>query len=120
MTGPKRILVVDDEPLLIRILQHLLTKRGFDVVTALDGREALQRVNEQRFDLVLSDVMMPVMDGTAFVRALQDVPDPPPVVFLTGYGDHSDTQLRSIGAREVLGKPVTPDTLMRAIAEHAR
>lgn len=124
MTGdtapPKRLLVVDDEPLLVRILAHLLGKAGFIVVTALDGRDALQRVQEQRFDLVLSDVMMPVMDGRAFVQALQALPDPPPVVFLTGYGDHTDPELRALGAREVIGKPASPAVLLEAIARHAR
>lgn len=116
----KRILVVDDEPLLVRILQHLLTRAGFAVVIALDGREALQRVQEQHFHLVLSDVMMPMMDGAEFVKQLQALPDPPPVVFLTGYGESSDPELRALGARDVLGKPVTPDLLLDVIARHAR
>lgn len=120
MTEPKRLLVVDDEPLLVRILEHLLTRSGFAVTTALDGREALQRVQEQRFDLVLSDVKMPVMDGAAFVQALQQLPDPPPVVFLTGYGDHTDPYLRSLGAKAVVGKPVPPSALLGLIAQHAR
>ena len=116
----KRILVVDDEPLLVRILEHLLTKAGFAVVTALNGREALQRIQEQHFNLVLSDVMMPVVDGATFVTALQALPDQPPVVFLTGYGESSDPELRALGAREVLGKPVTPEMLLDVIARHAR
>jgi CheY-like chemotaxis protein len=120
MSPPKRLLVVDDEPLLIRIMEHLFSRSGYAVTTALNGQEALDRLGEQRFDLVLSDVMMPVMDGIAFVTALQKTPDPPPVVFLTGYGEHTDAELRALGAREVLGKPASPDALLAAIRTHAR
>jgi CheY-like chemotaxis protein len=120
MTAPQRILVVDDEPLLVQLLLHLLRHAGFEVSSATNGHEALELARRQPFELVLSDVMMPVMDGPALLAALQAEPDPPPVVFLTGYGDQSDPALRAGGARHVLGKPVSPATLLTVVRQHAR
>lgn len=120
MTAPQRILIVDDEPLLIRLLEHLLRLWGFEVKSATNGREALELVRAHPFELVLSDVMMPVMDGPSLLAALQDEPDPPPVVFLTGYGDQSDLALRTSGAKQVVGKPVAPAALLGVVRMHAR
>lgn len=120
MIGPQRVLVVDDEPMLVNLLHHLLRHAGFEVVTAPDGGAALALVRRERFDLVLSDVMMPVMDGPMLLAALQLEPDPPPVIFLTGYGDQSDPALCAAGARQVLGKPIAPAILIAAVRQHAR
>lgn len=120
MNAAQRILVVDDEPLLTRLLEQMLRHAGFEVAVASNGREALSLLRAQPFELVLSDVMMPVMDGPALLAAIQAERDPPPVIFLTGYGDKSDPALRASGARQVLGKPVSAATLLSAIRAHAR
>jgi two-component system alkaline phosphatase synthesis response regulator PhoP len=115
-----RLLVVDDEPLLVNLTRYLLEHAGFEVATAGNGAEALALVRAQPFELVLSDLMMPVMDGKALLSAIQREPDPPPVVILTGYGDEADPVLRANGAREVLGKPISPAALIAAVHRHAR
>jgi CheY-like chemotaxis protein len=74
MTRPT-ILVVDDEPAIAEMLQDLLEYEGYQVITAGDGREGLVCVATVRLQLVLSDVMMPGLDGRAFCRALQADPD---------------------------------------------
>jgi two-component system alkaline phosphatase synthesis response regulator PhoP len=114
------VLVVDDEPLLVNLLRHLLEHAGFEVTTARNGAEALERARKEPFDLVLTDLLMPVMDGAALLTAIHQEPDPPPVVVLTGYGDQADPVLRAHGARAVLGKPVSPAVLIAAVRQHAR
>ena len=79
------ILVVDDEPTIVGVVKDLLEEEGYDVVTAGNGREGLACVAEVHPQLVLSDVMMPVLDGHAFCRALQADPAlrPIPVVLMS-------------------------------------
>jgi two-component system response regulator AtoC len=116
----RAILVVDDEPLLVRVLVRLLTDEGFDVVGANDGAQALRCVDERAFDLILCDVRMPVMDGPALLRALIARGRPfPPLVFLTGHATTDDVDLLGLGARAVRGKPVDTATLLALIAAHA-
>ena len=60
---PKKILAVDDEKHIVRLVQVNLERQGYEVVTANDGREALEKVESEKPDLVVLDVMMPYMDG---------------------------------------------------------
>lgn len=115
----RKILLVDDEPLLIRALQRLLTQRGFSVELARNGAEALLAIERTAFHLVFSDVRMPVMDGAALLAELQRRGASVPVVLLTGYGDRSDAELMALGAKEVLTKPAEVDKLLGAIQRYA-
>ncbi len=79
------ILVADDEEALRVFLARALTLRGHQVETAMDGAEALQKLGNGRFDLLLSDIMMPVMDGiTLALNASRDHPKLP-IIMMTGY-----------------------------------
>lgn len=113
-----RILVVDDEPLLVRALERLLARAGFETSSASNGSAALELIARYDFSLIICDVRMPVMDGVGLLRALAN--QGPPVVMLTGYGDESDQALRELGASAVLGKPVGFSTLIEVIAKFAR
>jgi len=70
MTDRPVILCVDDEPLNLSLLEAILVPRGYDVVKAVNGRQALHLVAERHIDLVLLDVMMPLMNGFEFCRAM--------------------------------------------------
>lgn len=120
MTTRRRILVVDDEPILVRLLARMLTTAGHDVVGARDGREALELAARDRFDLIISDVRMPVMDGPSFLAALRARDAETPFIFLTGYGDHTDAELKRLGAAAVYGKPIASQELVAAVDAHAR
>lgn len=120
MTAPRRILVVDDEPILVRLLARMLGTAGHDVTGARDGREALELATQRTFDLIISDVRMPVMDGPSFLAALRTRDTETPFIFLTGYGDHTDAELRRLGATAVYGKPIAPQELVAAVEAHAR
>jgi len=89
----KKILVIDDEELIIKSLVKLLTKSGFDVFIAKNGQDALAMIEcEELFDLLLVDIRMPGMDGVETVRAINDNLKEKeckriPVIFITGYAN---------------------------------
>jgi CheY-like chemotaxis protein len=115
-----RVLVVDDDPLLVKSLKRVLVREGHQVVTAGHGGEALEVLGATSVDIVLSDVRMPVMDGVEFVRRLSGMAQAPPVVLLTGYADVSDAELRAGGVIAVLGKPVEVAALMETLRRCCR
>jgi len=115
---PKRLLVVDDEPNLLRALAAALRGEGFEVTTARHGREALVRVAESLPDLVVSDIRMPLMDGYQLARSLRDAPHTSlvPVVFLTAKDETADRiEGFRAGVDAYLTKPFEPDELVAVI-----
>lgn len=84
-----KILIADDEQILVKILEKEFTFNGFEVEVASDGSEALQKIKTSKPDLVLLDIMMPMMDGiTVFKKMLEDSEmSKIPVVFLSGLGE---------------------------------
>ncbi|MBI2842565.1 MAG: response regulator [Armatimonadetes bacterium] len=89
---PKKILAVDDEKHIVRLVQVNLERQGYEVVTANDGKEALQKVEEERPDLVVLDVMMPYMDGFEVLQNLRRNASTReiPVIMLTAKAQDAD------------------------------
>lgn len=87
--SPKTVLVVEDEKALVDILDDRLTREGFHVIKASNGKEGLDLVTTHRPDVVLLDLMMPVMDGTSMLHRLRDIPafKKLPVIVLTNAGE---------------------------------
>ncbi|MCU0653290.1 MAG: response regulator [Candidatus Pacebacteria bacterium] len=85
MSEKKRILIVDDEAVLVDLMRTKLTQHGFDIVVAHDGEEGLQKALEARPDLILMDIVMPRMDGITVVKKLRQDPwgKTVPVIILT-------------------------------------
>ena len=77
------ILVVEDDRELRRLFAHVLIKNGYSVKEVSNGREALAAMDEDYFDLIISDIMMPVMDGYEFVRSLRDTGNTTPILMIT-------------------------------------
>jgi CheY-like chemotaxis protein len=117
-----RVLIVDDEPDILLLLRLNLEAAGFDTGLAADGDEALQRLRRDRFDVVLLDLAMPVLDGFGVLAALHDDPAAPPVVVLTAYANTQGYRQRAfaLGATGFVAKPpdfdALPDELRAAIA----
>jgi two-component system cell cycle sensor histidine kinase/response regulator CckA len=113
--GP--VLLVDDEPSLLRVACLCLQQAGFEVVQALDGEEALERLEEGlKPCLIATDVAMPGMDGLTLARAARRLMPHVPVLLLSGYSAAVvDSDLAQEGFR-FLAKPYTPDTLKMAVA----
>ena len=110
-----RVLLVDDEPRIIKFLRVKLGTSGYQVLTASSGKEAIELVQGQEPDLVVLDVVMPEMDGFETlkqIRALSGVP----IIILSARGENSDkiTGLR-LGADDYLAKPFSPDELVARI-----
>jgi DNA-binding NtrC family response regulator len=106
-----KILIVEDDTMTRRNLSVLLSDEGYDVDQAGDGVQALEIIAEQPFDLVLSDIVMPRMDGLKLLQELQFVAPQMPVMIMTSYV--SDT-LSSVpaGAAEFIRKPFVLDDLL--------
>lgn len=117
------ILVVDDEPKILEMVKRFLTSSVYDVVTAANGEEALHYARTQRIDLILLDLVMPVMDGFDVLLRLKADPATIgiPVVMVTAKGDtQSIFQSQTLLARDYLVKPFDLKALLRAIARYAR
>jgi len=113
-----RVLLVDDDELLRDLLALRLEVEGHEIITADDGAAALATLRGMRCDLVVLDIMMPVMDGLRFLRTLRaEIADPPPVVVLSAAGHGAlERELLAAGARGVVRKPVDPSELARHVA----
>lgn len=111
---PLQVMVVDDEPSILRLLKELLAPAGFEATLFSDSREAAETVRKQKFDAVFVDAKMPHLDGFELVRRVRTSPSNSlaPVVMLTGYDD-PDTMRKGFGAGATyfLGKPITPKKL---------
>jgi len=118
-----KVLIVDDEADNIRILEVLLLRRGYAVIKARNGAEALQQVYSEQPDIILLDVMMPIMDGFEVCKILKDNPETRliPVVIMTALGQVED-RVKGIeaGADDFLTKPVHRDELLARIQTSLR
>ncbi|HEV7886857.1 MAG TPA: response regulator [Acidimicrobiales bacterium] len=113
-----RVLIVDDEPDILLMLRVSLETEGYETAMAADGETALARVADEQFDLMLLDVMMPVMDGWGVLENLQHHPNPPRVVVVSAKSSDQDVA-RALGAGAVdyLTKPFSPRDLSSLVAE---
>ncbi|MDR3395004.1 MAG: sigma-54 dependent transcriptional regulator [Parasulfuritortus sp.] len=111
-----RILVVDDEDKMRRLLEMALLAMGYDVVQAADGNEALARFAEGTFDLVLTDLRMPNLDGIGLLRALRERGEEIPVVVLTAHGSvQSAVEAMKLGAIDYIIRPFEMSTVELAV-----
>jgi putative two-component system response regulator len=108
-----RVLCVDDESVILQILRRLLEVQGFEAVTCNDPLTALSTFSEGVFDVVVTDIHMPAMDGLTLMRALRDRQPELPVVVVTGHGT-VDTAIQALreGATGMLVKPFTGEELL--------
>lgn len=117
MSSKRRILIVDDEPLNVKLLAALLSGENYETILAFSGEEALGKINAESPDLILLDIMMPNMDGYEVTKRLKNNPNSRdiPVILVTAL-DGADNKIKGLeaGADEFLNKPVsTPELLAR-------
>jgi adenylate cyclase len=117
MTGDARILVVDDVPANLRLLEAVLAPRGYDVVTATDGAVALELAESAKPDLVLLDVVMPQPDGYAVCRRLRGREETAllPVIMLTASVGPEKTRALEAGADDYIAKPFDHEELLARV-----
>lgn len=113
------ILVVDDQPELAELLRTVLEEDGHAAEAVQGGQDALERLAQRRYDLVVCDLQMPDIDGAAVYRAIAALTPPrPAVLFMTGYGDTSTYGefLQTTGV-VALSKPIGIDALRAAVLQ---
>ena len=114
----KKILVVDDSSSLRQVVRIALETAGYDVTEAEHGQDGLDKLKGQKFNMILSDVNMPVMDGITFVTELKKTPEHKfcPVIMLTTESEESKKQAgKAAGAKAWVVKPFKPDVILKAV-----
>lgn len=112
------ILIVDDEPHIIRALTFVLEREGYELTTAMDGAEALAAAGTVQPDLAIVDAMMPKMDGFALCQHLRQDPQlaGTQILFLTAKGQEADRQRAvAAGADQYLTKPFSPSEVVTVV-----
>jgi CheY-like chemotaxis protein len=110
MKALRKVLVVDDDPVVGKSIDRILSSRGYAVIAATGGQEALDRLASEDYDVVYTDIKMPGMSGLEVARHIKESRPWLPVVIVTGYGnDANETEAREIGVNGFLRKPLSPE-----------
>jgi CheY-like chemotaxis protein len=112
-----RILVVDDEPAVRELWVDVLTGSGFDVIAAVDGEDALQRLDGDTCDLVVSDLLMPRLGGWGLLSAIRQRYPDLPFILASGYAQTSDLERARRERVPLLEKPVAVRELCRVVQD---
>jgi CheY-like chemotaxis protein len=121
MSQKAKVLIVDDEPFNVDVLQQELEELGYEAITAFNAKEALEQIKKHQPDLILLDLMMPVLDGFAVLKevkndnSLRDIP----VIIVSAEHD-SKSVVKGIkqGADDYITKPVDPEHLKSKLKDH--
>jgi two-component system chemotaxis response regulator CheY len=105
----KKILIVDDSPSVLAILEDMLDELGYEAATATNGKQACQLLETTRYDLIITDLTMPIMDGITFVQTAKQMPNCKfvPIVMLSSVEDEAKiAEAKQVGISTFLRKPV--------------
>ncbi len=119
MSRPLKILVVDDEPTITKLIGAILRARGYDVIEVNDPRKVEEYLLYTELSLVITDLFMPHLDGMELLNILKQSKPELPVIILTGHGTiDSAVEATRSGAAEYLTKPINKDMLLKAVRQH--
>ena len=116
----KKILIVDDSSSVRTVARMALREKGYEVIEAANGQEALVKLDGERCNLVISDVNMPVMDGIALLKEIKRHPHykfTPVIMLTTEAGEDKKQEGRAAGAKAWITKPFQPQSLLDAVAK---
>jgi CheY-like chemotaxis protein len=112
MNVKTQILIVDDDAVVGRSFDRVLTQQGYEITTALSGEEALHKIDDNSYDLVFTDIRMPGMDGLEVAERIMDRCPWTPVVVITGYGtEENEQRAKVLGTSGFVRKPLTPEII---------
>ena len=116
----KRVLIVEDQPDVRAMMKIILRINGYDVIEAWDGYEAVKLALDERPDIILMDMAMPVLDGLGATRAIRQNEELAgmPILCVTAYGDFYTERAKDAGCDEVIQKPVNFDDLDDLLRRH--
>ncbi len=115
-TPKPRFLIVDDVHEILQVIGGLLKSLGISVETATDGSIAWQKIQDSEFDIILTDIRMPIMNGVELLKKIREVKPNSPCVFITsGYNDYPVDELFNLGANGFLPKPVSASSIRSLI-----
>jgi CheY-like chemotaxis protein len=125
MKTQRKVLVVDDDPVIGKSFDRVLSGKGYAVITARDGSEALQKLHDEKYDVVFTDIKMPGMSGIEVAERIKATQPWLPVVIVTGYGtDENEARAEAAGVSGFLRKPLSPEMIegsaARALLERDR
>lgn len=111
-----KLLIIEDEPVIRKSLQHIFEEKGYVVCTAIDGLEGVALAREVRPDLVIADILMPVLDGfTAISRITTELPGTP-VIAISAAGDQRNRESAiEAGASLFLSKPIDSENIVASV-----
>ena len=116
MNNRQSILLVDDDPEFRKAMKKMFEKSGYNVTVAADGQEALEALSEETFDLIISDLRMPNLNGMELMEELKRRKINLPVIFITAYGEvESYMDLMNLGAFEYINKPVKGQEILGVV-----
>ncbi len=116
-----KILVVDDEPTIVRLMEFILARQGHEMIVAVNGEEALEKIKTHQPDLVLLDIMMPRIDGYEVAQRVRADPQTAslPIIMLSAKAQDEDIRRGvEVGVDEYVTKPFTPDHLVHVVTEY--
>jgi CheY-like chemotaxis protein len=118
MSALRKVLVVDDDPVVGKSFNRVLSGKGYAVITAANGEEALAKLQSESYDLVFTDLRMPGMDGLEVAERVKASQPWTPVVIVTGYGSRaSEQRARAAGVSDFLHKPLSPEMIEDSAAK---
>ena len=118
MAAVRKVLVVDDDPVVGKSFDRVLTRKGYLVVTAENAAQALEKVREQNYDVVFTDIKMPGMSGIELAEQVKARTPWTPVVIVTGYGSRENQErAQAAGVSAFLNKPLSPDMIEDSAAQ---
>jgi DNA-binding NtrC family response regulator len=116
-----RILAIDDEENILRLLKIMLTDAGHEVVTAMDGQAGLKCMAANKFDLVITDIVMPVTEGIETIQYLRRITATLPILAISGGGRFGNLDMlqaaKKLGATATLPKPFLKDDLLQIVGD---
>ena len=119
----KRILIVDDDEMVLMALNELLKPEGYEIDSANSGKEALKKIDENHYDLLMLDIIMPGMNGVELCKLIRENEEhrETTIVFLTAKSREEDKVLGlEAGANLFLSKPISPEKLLGIVSEALR
>ena len=111
-----RILIAEDDELILKTVEHKLVKEGYDVIVTRNGKDAIEQIKETEVDLIITDIMMPFASGTEILSAVRSLGQKTPVIMLSSMGQEEVVlNAFDLGASDFMVKPFSPSELLLRI-----